>query len=125
MQIMTLVLYLLQVAGGNQPAPSCAELQRYAPDFTDTGEAGGSGSFEESARDRMRTATSARTDYVDERGYLEEQEFIARFNNLTKAIRDFVSSYQPGQIDVKKVKAVRKAMYGLEKSGWFRPQKED
>jgi hypothetical protein len=76
----------------------------------------------------MRTETSTRTDFassVDERDYLEEPEFTARFNNLTMAIRDFVSSCQPGQIDVKKVKAVREAMYGLEKSGWFRPRKED
>ncbi|MGD0301622.1 MAG: hypothetical protein ABSE86_31475 [Bryobacteraceae bacterium] len=117
MQTMTLVLCLLQVAGGALPAPAGAQLG-----FA-------SGSSEGSAQDRTRTATPATNDfasYVDERSYLEEQEFIARFNNLMKALRDFASTYKPGQvIDVKKAKAVRKAMHGLEKSGWFRPQKED
>lgn len=129
MQIMTLVLYLIQVVGGAPAAPSCTQLQGPARDFADTGEAGESGSSEGSAKDRTRTAIPATNDvasYVDERNYLEEQEFIARFNNLMKALRDFVSAYRPGQvIDVKKAKAVRKAMHGLEKSGWFRPQKED
>jgi hypothetical protein len=34
---------------------------------------------------------------------LEEQEFIARFNNLIKALQDFGSAYKLGQVvDVKK-----------------------
>ena len=129
MQTMTLVLYLIQVVGGAPTAPACAQLQGPTRDFAEIGEAGESGSSEGRAKDRTQTATPATNDvapYVDERNYLEEQEFIARFNNLMKALRDFVSAYKPGQvIDVKKAKAVRKAMRGLEKSGWFRPQKED
>ena len=129
MQMMTLILCLLQVAGGALPSPAGAQPQRQASEFASTGEAGGSGGSEGSAKDQMRTATPATNDlpsYVDERSYLEEQEFIARFNNLMRALRDFVSAYKPGQvIDMKKVKAVRKAMHGLEKSEWFRPQKED
>ena len=35
--------------------------------------------------------------------HLEEQEFIARFNNLIKALQDFGSAYKLGQVvDVKK-----------------------
>jgi len=129
MQTMTLVLCLLQVAGGALPSSAGAQPQRQASEFAGTGEAGGSGSSEGNANVRTRTATPATNDvesYVDERSYLEEQEFIARFNNLMKALRDFGSAYKPGQvIDVKKAKAVRKAMHRLEKSGWFRPQKDD
>lgn len=129
MQMMTLILCLLQVAGGAQPTSSYAQLPRHNPVFTDTSEAGGSGSSEESAKDQMRTATPATNDFapgVNAHDYLEEQESIARFNNLMQALRDFGSAYKPGHvIDVKKAKAVRKAMHRLEKSGWFRPQKDD
>jgi hypothetical protein len=129
MRIMTVVLCLLQVAGGAPGASSYAQPPRHTPVFADTGEAGESGSSEGSAKDQTRTATPATNDFAsgaNAHDYLEEQEFIARFNNLIKALRDFGSAYKPGQIiDVKKVKAVRKAMHGLEKSGWFRPQKED
>jgi hypothetical protein len=129
MQIMILILCLLQVAGGASPASSYAQLPRHNPVFADIGEAGGGGGSEGSAKDQMRTATPATNDFApgfNAHDYLEEQEFIARFNNLIKALRDFGSAYKPGQvIDVKKAKAVRKAMHGLEKSGWFRPQKDD
>jgi len=122
MQTMTLVLCLLQVAGGAPPASSYAQLQADTQGFA-------SGSSEENAEVRTLTATPATNDvvpYVDERSYLEEQEFITRFNNLLRALRDFGSAYKPGQaIDAKKAKAVRKAMHRLEKSGWFRPQKDD
>jgi hypothetical protein len=122
MQTMTLVLCLLQVAGGATSAPSNAPQQGDTQGFA-------SDSSEGNAKVRTRTATPVRNDfalYIDERNNWEEQQFVARFNNLVKALRDFASVYQPGLlIDVKKVKAVRKAMHGLEKSGWFRPQKED
>jgi hypothetical protein len=121
MRIMTLILCSLHVAAGALPSPAGAQPQKQASEFAGTGEAGGSG--------RSEGATPATNDfgsYVGERSYLEEQEFIARLNNLINALRDFVLAYQPGRvIDVKKVKAVRKAMHGLEKSEWFRPQKED
>jgi hypothetical protein len=129
MQMMTVILCLLQVAGGALPASSYSQLPRHNAVFAEIGEAGESGSSEASAKDRTRTATPATDDFasgVNAQDYLEEQEFIARFNNLMKALRDFGSAYKPGQvIDVKKAKAVRKAMHRLEKSGWFRPQKED
>jgi len=41
----------------------------------------------------------------------EEQEFLRRLNELTAALADFSQTYNSqGLIDVKKVKAVRKAL---------------
>ena len=54
----------------------------------------------------------------------EEYEFIQRLTGLSRALRDFASAYKDGQVDMKKVKAVRKAMQELEKSEWFKPQKQ-
>ena len=117
------------MAGAASPASSYAQIQRHNRVFADTGEAGGSGSTEGRAKDLMRTATTSTNDFASSdnaHDSLEEHEFIARFNNLMKALREFGSAYKPGQvIDVKKAKAVRKAMHSLEKSGWFRPQKDD
>jgi len=53
----------------------------------------------------------------------EEREFIQRLNGLSRALTDFAATYKSGQVDLKKVKAVRKALHELEKSEWFRPQK--
>ena len=51
----------------------------------------------------------------------QEQDFVRRFNGLMTTLRAFSATYNSGQvIDVKKVKAVRKAWLELEKSGWFR-----
>ena len=53
----------------------------------------------------------------------QEQDFARQFNGLIFALRDFSATYNSGQvIDVKKVKAVRKAWLELEKSGWFRAE---
>jgi hypothetical protein len=59
---------------------------------------------------------------IDAAAY-EEYEFIQRLNALSRALRDFAAAYKSGQVDLNKVKAVRKAMQELEKSEWFRPQK--
>jgi hypothetical protein len=126
---MTLISYLLQAAGAASPASSFAQITRHNLVFVDTGEVPGSGSTDGRTEDLMRTATPATNAFasgLNVHDSLEEQEFIARFNNLMQALRDFGSTYKPGQvIDVKKAKAVRKAMHTLEKSGWFRPQKDD
>ena len=53
-----------------------------------------------------------------------EREFIQRLNQLSRALGAFTETYKGGEIDLKKVKALRKAMHELEKSPWFRPQKE-
>jgi hypothetical protein len=59
---------------------------------------------------------------IDSAAY-EEYEFIQRLTALSRALRDFAAAYKDGQMDMKKVKALRKAIQELEKSAWFRPQK--
>ena len=53
----------------------------------------------------------------------EEREFIQRLNRVSRALTDFAATYKSGQVDLKKVKALRKALHELETSEWFRPQK--
>ena len=53
----------------------------------------------------------------------EEHEFMQRLNGLSKALHDFAATYKRGEVDLRKVKAVRKAIHELEKSDWFRPPK--
>jgi hypothetical protein len=53
----------------------------------------------------------------------EERDFILRLNGVSRALNAFVDDYKSGQVDVKKVKALRKAMHELEKTEWFRPPK--
>jgi hypothetical protein len=53
----------------------------------------------------------------------EEQDFARRLNVLMGALREFSATYNSGHvIDVRKVRAVRKAWTELEKSGWFRAE---
>jgi hypothetical protein len=53
----------------------------------------------------------------------QERDFARRFNGLVGALRDFSTTYNSGQvIDVRRVRAVRKAWAELEKSGWFRAE---
>jgi hypothetical protein len=47
---------------------------------------------------------------------------MQRYNELARALNGFVAAYKAGQIDVKKAKAVRKALHDLEKLEWFKPQ---
>ena len=52
----------------------------------------------------------------------EEQEFTQRFNELVFALQSFSETYNSGHvIDVKRVKAIKKAWRELEKSDWFKP----
>jgi hypothetical protein len=54
----------------------------------------------------------------------EERDFTTRLNKLTTALHDFSVTYNSGHVvDVRKVRAVRKAWLDLEKSGWFRAEK--
>lgn len=59
---------------------------------------------------------------VDDASF-EEREFVQRVNGLSRALSDFAETYNSGKIDLKKVKALRKAIHELERSEWFRPQK--
>ncbi len=53
----------------------------------------------------------------------QEQDFARQFNGLMVALREFSATYNSGHVvDVKKVRAVRKAWVRLEKSGWFRAE---
>ena len=55
----------------------------------------------------------------------EQQEFYRRFNRLATALADFSRTYNSqGVVDVKKIKAIRKALRDFEKLDWFR-QKAD
>jgi hypothetical protein len=55
----------------------------------------------------------------------EEQELVQRFNRLVNALTDFSHAYNSkGVIDVKTVKAVRKALREFEKSEWFSQKDE-
>jgi hypothetical protein len=53
----------------------------------------------------------------------KEHEFIQRLNGLSRALSEFAETYKGGQVDLKKVKALRKAMQEFEKSEWFRAPK--
>lgn len=53
----------------------------------------------------------------------EERQFISRLNGLATALIAFNETYRSGKVDLKKVKALRKAMHELEKSEWFRSSK--
>ena len=55
-----------------------------------------------------------------EQAAYEELEFAKRFNNLVRTLREFSVTYNSGHvIDVKRAKAIRKAIHDLEKSDWF------
>ena len=55
----------------------------------------------------------------------EEADFTRRVNNLVTALNDFSHTYNAGHVvDVKKVRAVRKAWVELEKSGWFKTEEK-
>jgi hypothetical protein len=51
----------------------------------------------------------------------EEQQFVNKFNNLLTTVREFVDQYNHHVVDVKKLKAMKKAWRDLEKTdAWFR-----
>src|SRR3984957_19796205 len=55
----------------------------------------------------------------------EEQELLRRVNGLATALTDFSSTYSSRHvIDVKQIKAIRKALRELEKSDWLRRKDE-
>ena len=53
----------------------------------------------------------------------EEHELVRRFNGLVRALAEFSDAYNAGKIDVKKARAVQKALRELQKSEWFKPEK--
>jgi hypothetical protein len=55
----------------------------------------------------------------------EERDFSRRFNRLATALEDFSKTYNSqGVVDVKKIKAIRKALREFETLDWFRQKAE-
>jgi hypothetical protein len=56
----------------------------------------------------------------------EEHQFAQRFNKLVLTLQSFSETYNSGHvIDVKRVKAIKKAWHELEKSDWFKSDNTD
>jgi len=54
------------------------------------------------------------------RSVYEEQQFVKKFNYLMNTLREFADQYNRHAVDLKKVKALKKAWQDLEKtSGWL------
>ena len=53
---------------------------------------------------------------------LEEHQFVSRFNHLIQVLIEFSDHYNKDHsVNIKKIKAVKKAWHDLEKtSGWFK-----
>jgi hypothetical protein len=110
--VLSLVLSAMQSPGQQAPKPTIVNLQQ--PGTQGSGlimGAEGAG------------VTIPRREAPFETPKEQEQDFVRQFNGLMVALREFSATYNSGQvIDVKKVKAVRKAWVELEKSGWFRAE---
>jgi hypothetical protein len=108
--VLSLVLSAVQSSGQQAPKPGIVNLQQ--PGTQGPGlimSADGVGPM------------IPRSDAPFETAKEQEQDFAKQFNGLMVALREFSATYNSGHvIDVKKVKAVRKAWLELEKSGWFR-----
>jgi hypothetical protein len=103
----TVILFLLAFQAGAAPPSSAARQPRFQ------------GEASSPALPGFATESPQ-----EENPDFEEREFMQRLNGLSKALHDFAATYKSGEVDLRKVKAVRKAMHELEKSEWFRPQKE-
>jgi hypothetical protein len=66
-------------------------------------------------------ADSATTQAATREAKYEEQQFANKFNTLLNTLRDFADQYNHHVIDVRKLKALKKAWRDLEKTdAWFR-----
>ncbi len=58
---------------------------------------------------------------ANRRAVYEEQQFIKKFNHLMNTLREFADEYNHHAVDLKKVKALKKAWQDLEKTeGWLK-----
>jgi hypothetical protein len=74
-------------------------------------------------RNSFAADTSASQDFSPAgQAAFDERVMIARYNRLVRALNEFMGAYKAGQIDLKKAKAVRKALHDLEKVEWFKSQ---
>ena len=53
----------------------------------------------------------------------EERELMLRYKSLTRALNEFLATYKTGRIDMKRVKAVRKALHDLQGFECFEAQR--
>jgi hypothetical protein len=112
--LLTLSLALSAIQSSGQQAPKQTILKLRQPETQGSGlimNADGAGPVVPRGGAPFETAKE------------QEQDFARQFNGLMVALREFSATYNSGHvIDVKKVKAVRKAWVELEKSGWFRAE---
>jgi hypothetical protein len=109
--VLCLVLSVMQSSGQQAPKPTIVNLQPGAQGSGLIMSADGTGPLIPRSEAPFETPKE------------QEQEFARQFNSLMVALREFSATYNSGHvIDVKKVKAVRKAWVELEKSGWFRAE---
>jgi hypothetical protein len=58
---------------------------------------------------------------VNREALYEEQQFVAKFNHLLDILQEFANEYNQHQLDLKKIKALKKAWHDLEKTdGWMK-----
>ena len=69
----------------------------------------------------QRSADSATNQAVTREAKYEEQQFVNKFNNLLTTLHEFANEYNHHVVDLKKLKALKKAWRDLEKTdAWFR-----
>lgn len=58
---------------------------------------------------------------VNREAFYEEQQFVNKFNHLLDTLQEFANEYNQHKLDLKKIKALKKAWHDLEKTdGWMK-----
>jgi len=58
---------------------------------------------------------------ADRESAYEERQFVNKFNHLLDTLKEFADQYNHHKVDLKKIKALKKAWRDLEKTdGWLR-----
>ena len=66
-------------------------------------------------------ADTAKSPSATREAKYEEQQFVNKFNNLLNTLHEFAEQYNHHVVDLKKVKALKKAWREMEKTDeWFR-----
>jgi len=66
-------------------------------------------------------ADSATNQAANREAAYEEQQFANKFNDLVERLREFAEQYNHHVVDLKKIKALKKAWRDFEKTdAWFR-----
>lgn len=69
----------------------------------------------------QHAADSATHQATSREAAYEEQQFVNKFNNLLTTLHEFANEYNHHVVDLKKLKALKKAWRDLEKTdAWFR-----